>query len=255
MESIDRTGIFTPGRFVWHEIMTSDVERSQNFFTALFGWTVESWSMGEGGSYTGIKNGERGMGGMMQIPAGDPRPPHTVGYVSVADVDAAVARAKALGGQVGFGPMDIPDVGRFAVLGDPQGAWFTVFRDCKGDGPEPGRPAAGDFCWDTLSTTDLGGAKSFYREICGWDVSAPGDAEAMWVQGELMRGDIQPVQGGAPAHWLTHIAVNDLVATVARASELGGVVIIPRLDIDPWGTMALIQDPCGVMFSAFQSAG
>ena len=124
--------------FTWRELMTKDVAKAKGFYGELFGWTFADSEMGDF-VYTLIHDGKTEIGGMMPM-MNDEHPPHWMGYVSVADVDAACAAAKKAGGTVAVEPMDIPP-GRFAVIGDPSGAYFSVSRWAEGD-PEPGRADA-----------------------------------------------------------------------------------------------------------------
>lgn len=121
-----------PGSLCWTELTTSDTFVAERFYTALFEWTPKHSAPGSPMPYTEftVSGDERPTIGMM------PKPPHLppsmpsfwLPYFMVTDVDATVAKANSLGGQTHFGPQDIPDAGRFAVLQDPQGAAFAVFK-------------------------------------------------------------------------------------------------------------------------------
>lgn len=116
-----------PNAFCWFENYTNDTEAAKAFYTSLFGW-------GTGGdaNYTEWKVGEKSIGGMMKIQAewGDV-PPHWIGYVMVDDVDQTAAKVKAAGGKLMMEPMDIPNVGRFALCDDPQNAGFAIYSPLK----------------------------------------------------------------------------------------------------------------------------
>lgn len=116
----------TPGAFSWCELMTTDPASATEFYGTLFGWKVEAMNMGM--PYHVIKVGEAGIGGIMGMAPGAPAsmPPVWVPYVTVADVDALVKKVASLGGKVHVPPTDIPTVGRFAVIADPQGATLNV---------------------------------------------------------------------------------------------------------------------------------
>jgi hypothetical protein len=132
-------GIWEPGTFVgaelvnddgsfgWNELGTRDPGAARDFYGTLFDWSVEEQDMGEMGTYYSWKNGEDVRGGMMDITGRVPDevPNHWLVYFTVPDADAAVATAKDNGGEVAFGPVDIP-VGRFAMVQDPHGATFAV---------------------------------------------------------------------------------------------------------------------------------
>ena len=116
----------TPGAFSWCELMTSDPAAATEFYKTLFGWTIEPMNMGM--PYNVLKVGESAIGGIMGMPPGAPpgMPPMWAAYVTVPDVDALVGKVQGLGGKVMMPPADIPNVGRFAVIQDPQGAMLNV---------------------------------------------------------------------------------------------------------------------------------
>lgn len=116
----------THGAFSWNELMTTDPDAALKFYGALFGWTTEAMAMPDG-TYHVVKANGTAVGGVMAMPkeAGG-MPPCWGSYVTVDDVDATARRTKELGGKVIHGPQDIPGVGRFAVVSDPQGAVINV---------------------------------------------------------------------------------------------------------------------------------
>lgn len=120
--------------WAWHELMVKDVAAARSFYGALLGWKAEVMPM-PSGPYTIFSHDGAGVGGCMAIPSapdGKPVcPPNWLVYVGVADVDATARKAVSLGGKVSAPPMDIPGVGRFAVLEDPDGATFAVFRSSR----------------------------------------------------------------------------------------------------------------------------
>jgi predicted enzyme related to lactoylglutathione lyase len=114
------------GAFSWCELVTSDLAAAKAFYTELFGWGMQDMAM-EGTPYTVLKAGETEVGGMMVAPPGaGETPPHWGCYVTVDDVEACAAGAARLGGQVLVPPTEIPDVGRFCVIQDPQGAVISA---------------------------------------------------------------------------------------------------------------------------------
>lgn len=242
------------GQFVWRECMTPDPDRARGFYGELFGWSYHVADMGDF-EYPMIKLGERMLGGFVKM-EGAEHPPHWISYVSVEDVDAAAARAKEAGGKVGVPPMDIPGVGRMAVLGDPDGAWLTAFRSAEGDDPNrPERPGLGDFCWETISAKDLDGAKAFYTKVLGWKVQpGPGGIDTFATEGGAVVADLQPAQNMPPS-WLTYVVVEDLAAATAKAEKLGGKVYVARVDVPEVGGIGVIADPFGAVIGLFEAQG
>lgn len=117
----------TPGAFSWAELSTPDPAAAADFYGALFGWATQSMDMGGPTPYRVVSVGQQGVAGIMGPPPSAPNLPATWGvYITVADCDAAVSRCTELGGRCMVPPMDVPGVGRMAVLQDPQGAVFSV---------------------------------------------------------------------------------------------------------------------------------
>ena len=114
------------GEFCWNELMTNDVKGAKAFYAELLGWHMQDVNI-TGADYTLLKLGDKEIGGIMAIPEQAASMPPTWGaYVNVMDVDALLVRVEKLGGKICVPPMDIPDVGRFAVIQDPQGAMLSL---------------------------------------------------------------------------------------------------------------------------------
>jgi uncharacterized protein len=122
-------GIYNvPSSFTWNELMTTDTQKAGDFYSTLFGWTKDVQNFGPL-EYTMFKNGERGAGGMLKItPEMGPIPPNWLVYFAVEDCDATAQKTTELGGSIMKPADDIPGVGRFAVLLDPQGAAFAIIK-------------------------------------------------------------------------------------------------------------------------------
>lgn len=119
------------GAFSWCELMTTDVEAAKAFYTKLFGWDTEDMSM-PGMAYTVVKAGGNGIGGIMPMPKeAKGTPPAWNTYVTVNDVDLTAKTAEQLGAKLCVPPRDIPGVGRFCVIQDPQGAVINIIAYAK----------------------------------------------------------------------------------------------------------------------------
>lgn len=252
------TVTYTLGRFVWRELFTRDVAAVKRFYGGLFGWTFDDRPMGDW-SYTIVKTGDKEIGGIMDLanmPGGDDGhvPAHWAVYVSVADVDAAAKTAVAEGGRVVSDCHDIPGVGRFAVLQDPQGAHFSLFRRHGGDGADD-MPQTHEFCWESLMTTDAARAVPFYEKVVGWGTTTMGE---MPLFTRLRHGQpeslasIGPAPEGAPAFWSTFVAVDAVSEATAKARELGGTVLLERTEIPDVGAFGIIQDPAQAVIYLFE---
>jgi uncharacterized protein len=123
MSAENNSPMAQPGRVSWNELATTNVAAAKKFYTGLFGWKTEPF----GGDYTLFKQGKTMVGGMMKCPKKS-APAHWLAYVTVKDVDASAAKAAKLGGKVVAPPFDVPEVGRIAVVLDPQGAAIGLFK-------------------------------------------------------------------------------------------------------------------------------
>jgi hypothetical protein len=117
------------GQFCWNELMTSDTAKAKEFYTKLFGWTVQDHDM-KNMTYTMFNQGEKGIGGMLQIPADKMGmvPSHWMSYIMVDNVDEMTQKATGLGAQVKVPVTPIEGFGRFSVLMDPTGAHIALWE-------------------------------------------------------------------------------------------------------------------------------
>ena len=119
--------LFKHGSFSWFELMTGDVKGAKDFYSRIFGWSMEAMEMDGGMTYTVVKVGDDQVGGIMATPTQAGQMPSMWGiYVTVDDVDATARKVREMGGNVLMGPQDIPEVGRFCVLQDPAGAVISA---------------------------------------------------------------------------------------------------------------------------------
>ena len=248
------TGVQTRiGSWVWHEHHSREAKKAQTFYKELLGWAVEPWKPGGDVDYTIIKSGEQMHGGFMAAQGNEPS--HWIGHVLVDDVDETARHAEAAGGKVLAGPMEMPEVGRFAAIADPQGAVFSIFASA-GEGP----PSEGVFVWDELHTSDPGAAKSFYGEVLGWSASDSDMGGMTYTifkrKGDRDVGGCMAIQEGmqAPPHWLVYIATQDIDKTTARAKELGATIFVEPSEIPNMGRFSVVQDTAGATFGLFQAA-
>lgn len=248
-------GTRTPGRVVWRELMTTDVDRAKEFYGALFGWSFEDVDMGpEMPPYPIARLGDKQVAGIVRMPDGAAFPPHWTSYVSVEDANAVVERCQQHGGSIAFGPIDVEGVGRLGTLVDFAGASISFLQPSMED-PAPGIPKTGELCWETLSTTDLERAKAFYGALFGW-TAQPGPGGSGFVLGvgpTMAEGvcDVQLAQG-MPPMWVTYVAVEDLEAARQRSAELGGQVRVPLIEVPHVGRIAFVTDPTGGAIGLFQ---
>jgi predicted enzyme related to lactoylglutathione lyase len=205
-------------------------------------------------------SGKYRAGGLMALPEDDAAtPPHWIIYIGTPDVDETVAHAARLGGKVLKAASDIPAVGRFAVLSDPQGAAFAVFTPAPstGDGVPPGG-AVGDFTWHELATTDPDAAFAFYSELFGWGKGAAHDMGEMGVY-QLVSHDGQDVGGVYKAHdnstppsWLSYVRVANAAKAASAAKAAGGRILNGPMEVPGGSWIVMMLDPQGGAFAVVE---
>jgi uncharacterized protein len=248
------------GHFVWYEHLTQDAKRAIAFYSDVIGWKTQPF--GEGGDYVMWVGSQGPLGGVMKLPPEAAKMgarPHWMAHVEVDDVDKTAALAQRLGGKVYKEPTDIPTVGRFAVLADPQGASFSVFRPSQSmDLHDPEKE--GEFCWNELLTSDSGAALTFYSELLGWKLQEEMDMGPMgkyriFGVGEKRLGGMMnaPKERPMPPMWLFYTSTNDLEAAMGRAKSKGAKVLNGPMDVPGGGRIAQLADPEGAVFALHQA--
>lgn len=245
------------GRFVWHELMTTDPQAAGAFYSRILPWKTQPSGMPD---YTLWVSGKTMTAGLMAQAASASQagaPPSWLVYVATPDVDATAAAAERLGGKVLKAPADIPNVGRFAVLADPQGAAFAVFK--PGAMPEGAAPPT-DFSWHELATSDQQGALAFYSELFGWsrgpahDMGPSGTYQLIEHGGAQVGGIYKMMDASRPPHWLTYIRVADVDRAAAAAKAAGGRVLNGPMDVPGGSRVVQLADPQGGAFALHQPA-
>ena len=237
------------GTPIWFELTTGDQDRAQDFYQDVAGWTVSTSPAPEHAGYR-IATAPDGSGvaGIMKPPPGMKGLPGWMIYFASRDVDAMVDDVERLGGAVHFGPMDIPHVGRFATVSDPQGVPFMIMT---GSSPEEstafkqvahgGEGGFGHAVWIELATPDPDGAIGFYGQLFGWEkkgampMGEMGDYTFIGTGEDFRPGAVMSTRTtGAPARWDWYINVRDIDAAVAAAKGKGGA-LLRGLDPIPGG--------------------
>jgi len=243
------------GRFVWYENLTNDVDAAIAFYRAVIGWNTQSWT-GMGEPYHMFANGDAALAGVMKMPAEAGMPPHWMGYIGTPDVRATTARAETLGAKVWVKLMEIPTVGTFSVIQDPQGAWFAAYTPLNLPPPPSQKPAFGTVVWHELITTDVDAAWAFYSELFGWQKTSsldmgPAGVYQMYGLPSLELGGIYRKTDDMPGppQWLYYVHVPDLDKAVAAVKTNGGSVFVDPMDIPGGGRIAMCMDPQGAPFA------
>ena len=255
----------TPNLPGWIDLGSPDPDASAEFYGRVFGWTADQvmapddqgpgyWYLRKDGKAVG------GLGGLMDAGA----QPDWMTYIRVADAASATATAEANGAKVRVPVIPIGPQGSFAQLTDPAGAEFALWQ--------PGEFTGFEACcvddsvlWAELWTRDPGAAQAFYPAVFGWQTEAflAGTEDAgytMWTErpGDPMAafGGIMAIADDAPVQdekWIPYFMVADADATVARATDAGGSVLIPASDAPP-GRLGLLADQFVARFAFLQPA-
>jgi predicted enzyme related to lactoylglutathione lyase len=244
------------GRFVWYDLMTTDPASAESFYKKVVGWGTAPWEGGET-PYTMWMNGETAVGGIMQLPeeaAG--APPHWLAYIATPDVDATCAQATELGGTLIKEPMDIPEVGRFAVLADPQGAVFAAYSPASAPPGNEGPAQVGEFSWHELATTDHEAAFEFYHALFGWDKTDSMDMGDMGTyqmygrEGMTLGGMFnKPAEMSGPPAWLYYARVDDVHSAAEEVQQHGGTVLNGPMEVPGGDHIVQCLDPQGTAFA------
>jgi uncharacterized protein len=260
----DKAGSATPvtprGRFVWYELLTTDEAAAAAFYPKVLGWATEAWKTPPGAPpYTMWTNAGKSFGGLMALPkearaAG--APPHWLGYVTVPDTDAALTKAQQYGAKSLMGPMDIPEVGRMAVIADPQGAVLSLFTPSMAGSEPPAHPAVGEASWRELATDDWKRAFDFYQDLFGWQKGEAMDMGPMGTYQILTLGGDRPPFGAMfnrppqipVSNWLYYFRVANLDEAIEKTKAGGGKILNGPMDV-PGGRIAQCMDPQGAAFA------
>lgn len=253
-----------PSEFIWYELMSTDAKSAEAFYGPVVGWTFDG---GADYRHFTATDGDH-IGGVLpltpEMTQGGARPAW-VSYVSVDDVDASVASIEAAGGRTWMPARDMENVGRMAMVADPQGAPFYVMKpippvdrpDMESNSYARYEPMEGHCAWNELATSDPDAAKTFYKAQFGWekdgemDMGPMGKYEFLKVPGERPYGigAVMPKMPEMPmSAWSFYFRVPDIDAGADAIKANGGAIIQEPIEI-PGGDFSLMaSDPQGAMF-------
>jgi hypothetical protein len=246
------TGQHTPGRWVWGDLVTSDVAVAADFYGQVFGWTFETYggdndletytlALADGLPIGGLVFDQRAL--KDKVPSA-----RWIGLISVPNVRAAADAVTKAGGKVMVAPVMLGERGETAVFQDREGTPFGVVRSRNGD-PADYAGDVNEWAWLDLWTGDVGRAADFYRTVVGYEV--------LPLQQEGLRKGVHLVSGGFvragimqkkdvrdSSVWLPYLRVADAAATASKARAAGGKVIREPVSLGR-AIVAIIADPTG----------
>lgn len=244
-----------PGPPCWYELGTSDIDGAAAFYSAVLGWTVQK-AGGDGFDYGLAHDADgNGVAGLMSLSdqEGTP-PPNWVFYLEVADADDAARAVTSAGGSVLKVPADIPGVGRFAVVADPQGAAFAIMAPRPPEEPPSTRAfapeRAGHGSWHELTTTEPDTALGFYEKAFGWsaderlDMGEHGHYQLFRIEGDRAGGIMGLMENPQPV-WLSYFTVDSVDAAIERARAAGGQLAAGPNEAPGGIFTAVLVDPQG----------
>jgi hypothetical protein len=251
------------GDFIWYELMTIDSDAAKAFYEAVVGWTFGE-AAPEYNGYRMIGRSDGGSaGGVLPITAEMQQHgarPTWLGYINVRDVDEKVCAIETAGGKTLMGATDIPNVGRIAMIADPQGAPFYIMKPIPPAGDPKARsdvfsPDGVQRCgWNELSTSDPAAARRFYGEQFGWgsdefmDMGEMGEYRFLDHHGVRI-GALCGVVPGQPSKWRFYFRVPSIAAAKTATEQNGGTVRMGPHQVPTGDWIIIGSDPQGAEFA------
>jgi hypothetical protein len=252
------------GDFIWYELMTPDPEGAKAFYDAVVGWEVGGEGPPEYNGYRMIGRSDGGFAGGLLPLTPDMQQhgarPTWLGYVHVQDVDRKVAAIEAAGGKALMPATDIPNVGRIAMVADPQGAPFYVMKpippanDPNAKSDVFSETAQQRVNWNELSTSDPAAARAFYGDQFGWSseefmpMGEMGEYRFIDHHGQRI-GALAGTMPGQDPHWRYYFRVPSIAKAKDIAEAKGGTVAVGPMQVPTGDYIVIGTDPQGAEFA------
>jgi len=251
------------GGFIWYELITDDVERARTFYRAVIGWEIaaDGQDLPTGGNYRMIARADGGHAGGLMSMSPDMKShggkPVWLGYIHHPDVDRAVEQVTRAGGSVHMPAMDMPGVGRMAMVSDPQGAQFYIMNPTPPAGNPDAKSDVFDYAkpqhirWNELWTSDQDAAVALYSDLFGWTqdgvmlMGPMGDYLFIQHEGGGIGAIAKAQPGGEGPRWQYFAGVDDIDRARAAVNENGGEVLGDPQQIPGGEYTVYARDPSG----------
>lgn len=247
--------------FIWYDLMTSDLDQAITFYGNVVGWQIRD-SGTPGMRYMIFGSGGKEVGGLMSWSStGQSRPPKWVGHLYTVNVDQETAAVAAAGGRIHREPQDIPGVGRFSSVADPQGADFLLFQPNLTGTPPPrlGPSEPGSIGWHELTTTDWHKAWEFYSSHFGWtrdlavEMGPMGTYQTFKLDTDVSAGGMMNIAAGMaaqlPVAWTFYFTVESIEAAAQRVKDQGGTITHGPAQVPGGAWILQGTDPQGARFA------
>lgn len=247
-----------PGTPCWFDLLSPDAEAAAAFYAQVFGWTYDVGEAEHGHYHTAMVDG-RPAAGIGQREEGSQDPSAWTVHLAADDAEAMADRVTELGGSLSNGPMEVPGMGRLAIVQDPGGAVFGLWQPLAHQGFGITHEH-GTMGWCEVNVPDGEAAKAFYAELMGAEArrlesdAVPTVYYVLWKDDEAVAGILEMTAEwrGVPPHWLPYFEVDDCDAAARAAEEAGGTVSVQPFDTE-YGRIAVVTDPFGAVFSVNQT--
>ena len=245
------------GKFVWYDLFTNDLQSVGRFYEGLFGWSFSDTASRERVIKTISRDGVP-IANAIHIDSdkGNINESLWLSYMSVEDLDRALIVAKNNNGTIYMQPKDLPNRGRIAIVKDPEAALFAIITTSEGDPPDQGL-IQNHWMGSELWTTNVDASLKYYHLLAGYeqrlvDVGAGPKYRFLVKNGQTRGGIVKIPWDDVKPNWLPYIAVEDVMAIVAKAEKLGGRVLVAPDTAIREGRVAIIADPSGAVFAVQQ---
>ena len=244
------------GRFAWHELSTTDPRAGMAFYPQITAWTTQL--MDDRPDYSLWMNDGSPIGGVATLRdtvEASSAHAHWLAYVRVYDVDACARQVAALGGRVRVAPKEVPNIGCWAVVSDPQGGVIGLYEPASNELVRYSAPRRGEFSWHELMTTDYKAAFEFYRALFRWETVSKYDMGEMGIyhlfgqKGQTFGGMFNTLVGVPSPNWMCYVRVDDVKPRAETLTMLGGIVMNGPMEVPGGDWIVQCMDPQGATFA------